>query len=106
MIHKANILTIPLLLITFLGSAIAQQCPFSEWMTCKGTRLYRNASGTAYTYVTDHTAVDVRGDNQGQSIHIETTGEQSTHGGNARYRTQRLTGRWHPRVRSPWVVLT
>lgn len=62
MIHKANILTIALFLLTFLGSeAIAQQCPFSEWMTFKGTRLYRNASGTAYTYVTDHTAVDADG---------------------------------------------
>ena len=49
------------LLLLYWPMASASACEFGPWFEFKGTRLRRNADGSAYLYFTSHSRVDADG---------------------------------------------
>lgn len=50
---------------------------FGEWMTFKGTKVFRDEAADAYTYVTDHAAVDA--DGAPNAYHPDDVGKNCQH---------------------------
>jgi hypothetical protein len=49
------------LMLANVPAAASAGCDFSQWMSFKGTKLFRNADKTAYAYKTTHSRIDADG---------------------------------------------
>ena len=52
-------------------------CDFSQWMSYKGTKLFRNTDKTAYSYKTSHSRIDA--DGAPNAYHPDDVGKNCTH---------------------------
>ncbi|HEX8167171.1 MAG TPA: glycoside hydrolase family 75 protein [Beijerinckiaceae bacterium] len=65
-----------LLFLGLITPARAESCSFGTWFDFKGTKIYRNASKTAYVYTTSHSRIDA--DGAPNAYHPEDVGKNCT----------------------------